>query len=87
MFNPVLPTYDAKFAGAGGSPDKYRLVNQSGLSRKVPIYDVFLLMRYDLFIIRNMQHIFDAIKASLKRLQLDYVDLYQCVLLVLSLIC
>lgn len=26
----------------------------------------------------SRKHIFDAINASLKRLQLDYVDLYQC---------
>ncbi|WP_226470756.1 aldo/keto reductase, partial [Luteimonas panaciterrae] len=26
----------------------------------------------------SRKHIFDAIKASLQRLQLDYVDLYQC---------
>jgi len=57
VFNPVLPRYDAKFGGAGKSSEDFRLVNQSGLSRK---------------------HIFDSIKASLKRLQLDYVDLFQC---------
>lgn len=30
------------------------------------------------FILAYAQHIFDAVKASLKRLQLDYIDLYQC---------
>ncbi|KAH9830911.1 aryl-alcohol dehydrogenase [Rhodofomes roseus] len=57
VFNPVLPRYDAKFGGAGVTRDDFKLVNQSGLSRK---------------------HIFDSIKASLERLQLDYVDLFQC---------
>ena len=35
VFNPVLPRYDAKFAGAGKGSEEFRLVNQSGLSRKV----------------------------------------------------
>ena len=59
-------------------PEKYGYVNQGGLSRKVCGFD------HD--DIRNInwtcliQHIFAAIKESLQRLQLDYVDVLQCML-------
>lgn len=32
----------------------------------------------------NRKHIFDSVKASLKRLQLDYIDVLQCRLSVVS---
>ncbi len=32
----------------------------------------------------SLQHIFDSVQASLKRLQLDHIDLLQCALRIVS---
>jgi hypothetical protein len=50
-------------------------VNQYGLSRKVCRFSLAFGHRSSLLF---FQHIFDAIKHSLERLQLDYVDVLQC---------
>ena len=53
-----------------------RYLNQSGLSRKV----CYLLLQLisELTSAYYFQHIFEAVKHSLERLQLDYVDVLQC---------
>ncbi len=52
---------------------KRRYTNQQGLSRKVRLPSSIL----DRYLI-PLQHIFDAVKHSLERLQLDYIDVLQC---------
>jgi diketogulonate reductase-like aldo/keto reductase len=48
--------------------------NQNGLSRKVWLSNLSHCCAGTLF----FQHIFESVKASLERLQLDYVDVLQC---------
>ena len=57
-------------------PDQMGLVNQRGQSRKVAI----IMTQYygGLNMVFILQNIFATVKASLKRLQLDYIDLLQC---------
>ena len=62
---------DGKDMGNQG-PDADGYVNQYGLSRKV---NRFVMSRGFLNI---LQHIFDSIKASLQRLDIEYVDVLQC---------
>lgn len=57
------------------SVDELGYVNQHGLSRKVSFNR---LDNSDSSLSRDDQHIFDSVKASLERLQLDYIDLLQC---------
>ncbi|KAG8905011.1 hypothetical protein FRC01_008513, partial [Tulasnella sp. 417] len=60
----------------GASDEKLgqlRYTNQQGLSRKVNS-----LQAHEIQILTSRQHLFAAIKNSLERLQLDYVDLFQC---------
>jgi aryl-alcohol dehydrogenase-like predicted oxidoreductase len=54
--------------------DKTGYVNQGGLSRKVGLIACTGLAQ----LTRPTQHIFAGVKASLKRLQLDYIDVLQC---------
>ena len=49
-------------------------MNQHGLSRKVHI----LTSSVWAFCDPLSQHIFDSVKKSLERLQLDYIDVLQC---------
>jgi aryl-alcohol dehydrogenase-like predicted oxidoreductase len=52
-------------------------VNQYGLSRKVRRFPrLFVIRTHDGTL--SFQHIFESIKHSLERLQLDYVDVLQC---------
>jgi len=55
--------------------DELGYVNQHGLSRKVS-FNRF--NNSDSSSLRHEQHIFDSVKASLERLQLDYIDVLQC---------
>ena len=59
----------------GVNVDELGYVNQHGLSRKVGC-----LNNIDSFCSPESldQHIFDSVKASLQRLQLDHVDVLQC---------
>lgn len=58
------------------NPDDAGLVNRYGLSRKAStLIQVtrFLMTNFD-----NKKHIFDSVKESLQRLQVDYIDVLQC---------
>ena len=59
-------------------PDKVGYVNQYGLSRKVSYSDDPAFTLLDLIKLLLYQHIFESVKHSLERLQLDYVDVLQC---------
>lgn len=69
----------ALFGTSAEELDKLRYTNQRGLSRKVrstPFScDGWLAHSAS---VGDLQHIFESIKHSLDRLQLDYVDLFQC---------
>lgn len=56
--------------------EKARYVNQGGLSRKVSKSSGSRLQCVPLIV--RLQHIFESVKHSLERLQLDYIDLLQC---------
>jgi aryl-alcohol dehydrogenase-like predicted oxidoreductase len=56
------------------NPDEYGYVNQHGLSRKVGT----TWTRGYVCVLTSPQHIFEAVKGSLERLQLDYIDVLQC---------
>jgi len=74
VYFPVGRTPSFSFYAAGAPPDELGYVNQHGLSRKVRfIPSVFSYLRWN-----TDQHIFDSVKASLVRLQLDYIDVLQC---------
>ena len=62
------------WAVPAGELDKKGFVNQHGLSRKVHILTSFVWAFSDPL----SQHIFDSVKKSLERLQLDYIDVLQC---------
>ncbi len=66
----------------GKNPDDFGYVNQYGLSRKVgPTLALIVFLEVASMLISpqySIQHIFDSVKASLKRLQLEYIDLFQC---------
>ncbi|CAK5277645.1 unnamed protein product [Mycena citricolor] len=53
--------------------DEGGYVNQHGLSRKVSLSFIGVLS-----LTLRVQHIFDSVKHSLERLQLDYIDVLQC---------
>ena len=57
--------------------DKIGYVNQRGLSRKV---DAFVSFSRVVFCdaLHYKKHIFDSVKQSLERLQLEYIDVLQC---------
>jgi aryl-alcohol dehydrogenase-like predicted oxidoreductase len=55
--------------------DKIGYVNQHGLSRKV---DALVSFPVSCFVTLALQHIFDSVKKSLERLQLEYIDVLQC---------
>ena len=57
--------------------DKKGYVNQHGLSRKVDAFAI-LFPALSAFVMLAFQHIFDSVKKSLERLQLDYIDVLQC---------
>jgi aryl-alcohol dehydrogenase-like predicted oxidoreductase len=59
----------------GQDMDAMGFVNQYGLSRKVSRIYRFLA---GLITHSDLQHIFDAVKHSLRRLGLDYIDVLQC---------
>ena len=59
--------------GNGKTPEDYGIINQMGLSRKVRAPP---LTRW--FVLTGAQHIFDGVKHSLERLQVDHIDLLQC---------
>ncbi len=65
--NERIPGRASAFADYNG------YVNQYGLSRKVRAY-----CYSNLYAHRTLQHIFDSVKKSLDRLQLDYVDVLHC---------
>ena len=57
--------------------DKMGYVNQHGLSRKVDTFG-FLLLCPVCDALHYKKHIFDSVKQSLERLQLEYIDVLQC---------
>ena len=59
------------------NPEDAGIINQHGLNRKVcdSAYICYQLQPTHFF---GPQHIFDSVKASLERLQLDYIDVLQC---------
>lgn len=62
---------------AGSTPeekDKNRYTNQYGLSRKVRHPNSGWIGMVDV----PLQHIFESVRHSLERLQLDYIDVLQC---------
>jgi hypothetical protein len=60
------------------NPEELGYVNQHGLSRKVRCSHGLESIKLNYGVITTHQHIFEAIKHSLERLQLDYVDVLQC---------
>ncbi|KAG8943128.1 hypothetical protein FRC04_003208 [Tulasnella sp. 424] len=61
-------TSDMLFWSGEGEIESKRYTNQQGLSRKLFCANSVV----------HLKHIFESIKQSLERLQLDYVDLLQC---------
>lgn len=80
LYNTVARDYGTNMIVVGGNPDEMGYVNQHGLSRKVRPWNSHDASSRKLQFnsIRRVQHIFQAVKHSLERLQLDYVDLLQC---------
>ena len=72
VFNPVT-IGSHQPAPALNLLDESGYVNQHGLSRKVGWFATSCSTLID-----GSQHIFDSVQASLKRLQLDYIDVLQC---------
>ncbi len=74
------------FMDDGRDPKQHGYVNRQGLSRKVTVipYTRSIILQITGLIHRS-QHIFDSVKASLKRLQLKYIDVLQCQFQVSSL--
>ncbi len=57
------------------TPEKFGLINQHGTSRKVRPYLSYSPSPSDP---QYPKHIFDAVKGSLERLQVDYIDVLHC---------
>ena len=74
VYFPVGRTPSFSFYTAGAPPDELGYVNQHGLSRKV----LFIPPSFSYLRWSTDKHIFDSVKASLARLQLDYIDVLQC---------
>ena len=93
-YHKMLMPYIQVFFAVGreyGTQDKSEAlgyVNQSGLSRKV---NRLLTLIYSKRVSNRffcLQHIFESVKHSLDRLQLDYVDVLQCKLILsLTILC
>ena len=78
LFSPVMKEYGARLWGTGKTPEDVGIINQKGLNRKVrPVVCVHVSREANAMIVL-LQHIFDSVQASLKRLQVDYIDLLQC---------
>ena len=78
LFSPVMKEYGARLWGTGKTPEDVGIINQKGLNRKVrPVVCVPVCREANAMIVL-LQHIFDSVQASLKRLQVDYIDLLQC---------
>lgn len=78
VFGTVAPEYGLNIMRSGKPPSDFGIINQHGLNRKAsesPFIETSVQ-----FVDVILQHIFDSIKQSLKRLQLDYIDLLQCAL-------
>ena len=59
----------------GKAPEEFGIINQKGLNRKVRgIHECIGAFVLTLLV----QHIFDSVKASLSRLQVEYIDVLQC---------
>ena len=79
MFAPVGKTLEEFTWGTPRAVnDKLGYVNQYGLGRKVRWLFVHFPRMICCANILWLQHIFDAVKKSLERLQLDYIDVLQC---------
>ncbi|KAJ3482871.1 hypothetical protein NLI96_g6682 [Meripilus lineatus] len=75
VYFPLGKTYGDNIIATGKKPDEVGLINQHGLSRKVP----FRLPQFSWNLRQHFpKHIFDSVKHSLERLQLDYIDVLQC---------
>lgn len=76
-FQPVPhdPNFEGWLIAGPGQLDKMRYTNQYGTSRKVSCLLGRCTLTYPS--LHPQKHIFDAIKKSLERLQLAYVDVYQ----------
>ena len=73
-----MKEYGARLWGTGKTPEDVGIINQKGLNRKVrPVVCVPVSREANAMIVL-LQHIFDSVQASLKRLQVDYIDLLQC---------
>ena len=71
-----MKNYGTNLWHLGKSAEEFGVINQKGLNRKVR--PVRLHSHLDLTAYMLSQHIFDSVQASLKRLQVDYIDLLQC---------
>lgn len=68
---------DVLLGPALATADQHGYVNQHGLSRKVS-YLVISGTLTEAESVFDLQHIFESVKHSLERLQLDYIDVLQC---------
>ena len=73
----MLTEYGMNLATIGKTPEELGVINQRGLNRKVRS-TLLCTDSADLRSYSDQQHIFDSVKASLQRLQVDYIDLLQC---------
>ena len=72
-----MKNYGTNLWHLGKSAEEFGVINQKGLSRKVrSVLRCGSQLRLTACMLS--QHIFDAVQASLKRLQVDYIDLLQC---------
>ena len=73
-----MKNYGTNLWHLGKSAEEFGVINQKGLNRKVrPVVCVPVCREANAMIVL-LQHIFDSVQASLKRLQVDYIDLLQC---------
>lgn len=75
---PVPSDPGLNIVATGKNPQDVGIINQLGLNRKVCLVDPLVPRTLADRCVFLPQHIFDSVKASLKRLQLDYIDVLQC---------
>ena len=78
VFGLVERTPKPTLGDAPGEAYRQHYVNQSGLSRKVRSSRTLVMQASYSPASNNVKHIFESVKHSLDRLQLDYIDLLQC---------
>lgn len=72
----MFPLDDSGPLNKSKTPEKFGIINQHGTSRKVRLIQAVLQPCWSDPPPRK--HIFDAVKCSLDRLQVDYIDVLHC---------